>query len=415
MTRVPPHNLEAEESLLGAMLLSRDAISAALDRKVESGDFYKPAHGHIYEAIALLYQQNDPADPVTVGEFLDRAGLLARLGGSQVLLQLQANTPASANAAHYARIVKELSVCRQVIGYAEELADVGYDSDVDELAVKLAEANELSSGGVIPVEPPPRASELAEEEIEVEFVIPRLLARQEIALLVATGGVGKTTLMRQFAACGASGLHPFTRVPMPRITTLTFDFQDPPGPAISETRKMIQCAGESFGDSWFVELKRDGVDLTSPRGQAWFEAKIAAVMPDLVLAGPVYNMVRGAPHRPAESFESVLIATQFVVDLMVRYNVAMILEAHAPRDQSQGIRMRGSKLWEDWAAFAFGLDDVGEDGVRRVKLTRSRYDRATGREWPRELVEGVGRWPWDAVGIPERPPEDPWEQGEVEF
>jgi len=66
--RVPPHNLEAEESLLGAMMLSRDAITAAMEVKVQPTDCYKPAHGHIFEAITSLSAAGEPADPVEIGD-----------------------------------------------------------------------------------------------------------------------------------------------------------------------------------------------------------------------------------------------------------------------------------------------------------------------------------------------------------
>ena len=78
--RVPPHNLEAEESLLGAMLLSGDAIAAAVD-VVSRDDFYRPAHGHIFDAITSLYGAGEPVDPVTVAEELRRADLLDAIGG----------------------------------------------------------------------------------------------------------------------------------------------------------------------------------------------------------------------------------------------------------------------------------------------------------------------------------------------
>ena len=129
--RVPPHNLEAEESLIGAMLLSRDAITAAVEAHVETSDFYKPAHGHIYEAIQSLHGQGEPADPVTVAEELRRADLLDGIGGRASLLQIQANTPASANAGHYARIVNELALLRRLIGVAGDIAEMGYDTSDD--------------------------------------------------------------------------------------------------------------------------------------------------------------------------------------------------------------------------------------------------------------------------------------------
>ena len=103
--RIPPHNIEAEESLLGAMLLSRDAIVDAIEVKVEASDFYKPAYGHIYDAVVELYGQGEPVDPITLAEELRRKNLLDALGGKATLLQLQAATPSSANAGQYAAIV----------------------------------------------------------------------------------------------------------------------------------------------------------------------------------------------------------------------------------------------------------------------------------------------------------------------
>ncbi len=125
-SRVPPHNLEAEESLLGAMLLSRDAIAAAV-QSVKADDFYKPAHAHIFDAVLALYGTGEPADPVTVAEELRRNGLLEAIGGKSTLLQIQNNTPASANAAHYARIVEELSLLRRLIMVAGEISEMGYE------------------------------------------------------------------------------------------------------------------------------------------------------------------------------------------------------------------------------------------------------------------------------------------------
>src|SRR5947209_4949429 len=125
--RIPPHNLEAEESLLGAMLLSGDAIASAVNIHLGADDFYKPAHGHVYDAICSLYAQGEPADPVTVAEALRRAGLLDALGGTAALISLQAGTPATTNAARYARIVEEHALLRRLISVAGDMAEMGYE------------------------------------------------------------------------------------------------------------------------------------------------------------------------------------------------------------------------------------------------------------------------------------------------
>ncbi|MGH9066305.1 MAG: replicative DNA helicase [Acidimicrobiales bacterium] len=124
--RAIPHNLEAEESLLGAMLLSREAIAAGVEI-CSAEDFYKPAHGHVFEAIVSLYGQGEPADPVTVADELRRPGLLEAVGGPATLIALQANTPAISNAGRYARIVEEHALLRRLIGVAAEIAELGYE------------------------------------------------------------------------------------------------------------------------------------------------------------------------------------------------------------------------------------------------------------------------------------------------
>jgi replicative DNA helicase len=139
-SRVPPHNLPAEESVLGAMLLSRDAIAGALEI-CDSEHFYKPAHTHVFEAIKSLYAQGEPADPITVADELRRADLLDAIGGHTTLIDLQAATPSTANAAHYARIVEEHALLRRLIGVASEMAEIGYSVPEDvEAAIDRAES-----------------------------------------------------------------------------------------------------------------------------------------------------------------------------------------------------------------------------------------------------------------------------------
>ncbi|GAC1518055.1 MAG: replicative DNA helicase [Acidimicrobiales bacterium] len=139
--RVPPHNLGAEESLLGAMLLSRDAISAA-SMACGADDFYKPAHGHIFDAILTLHGQGEPADPITVADELNRAGLLEAIGGPSTLVSLQAGTPATSNAGSYAKIVEEHALLRRLIGVAGEIAELGYGVP-DDVAAAMDRAESL--------------------------------------------------------------------------------------------------------------------------------------------------------------------------------------------------------------------------------------------------------------------------------
>ena len=129
-SRVPPHDLTAEESLLGAMMLEPEAIAAAAG-VVRADDFYKPAHSHIFDAVHALYAGGQPVDPVTVADELRRNGLLETVGGHQVLVDVMASTPATTNAAGYARIVEEHALLRRLIGIAGEIAEIGYSMPED--------------------------------------------------------------------------------------------------------------------------------------------------------------------------------------------------------------------------------------------------------------------------------------------
>jgi replicative DNA helicase len=131
--RVPPHNLDAEQSLLGAMLLSRDAIEAAGDVGITATDFYSPAHGHIFDAVTRLHDNAQAVDTVTVAESLTRAGVIDAIGGPAALLALQRTTPATSNAGRYARIIQEHAVLRRLIGVASDIGELGYHptDDVD--------------------------------------------------------------------------------------------------------------------------------------------------------------------------------------------------------------------------------------------------------------------------------------------
>jgi replicative DNA helicase len=117
--------VSAEESLLGAMLLSGHAVNMVSDI-VTAEDFYKPAHRHVFAAIQSLAGSGQGVDPVTVAEELERAGLLEASGGKAALVSLQARTPAITNAEHYARIVEEKALLRRLVVAAGDIAEMGF-------------------------------------------------------------------------------------------------------------------------------------------------------------------------------------------------------------------------------------------------------------------------------------------------
>jgi len=137
--RVPPHNLSAEESLLGALLLSREVVGQVSELGVQVEHFYKPSHQHIYSAMRGLMTTGQPVDIVTVADELRRNGLIEEIGGSQALLELQNATPAISNAARYAKIVQDTAVLRRLISVAGEITEIAY-MEPDDVTKALDEA-----------------------------------------------------------------------------------------------------------------------------------------------------------------------------------------------------------------------------------------------------------------------------------
>ena len=123
--RQPPQDAAAEQAVLGGMLLSKDAIADVLER-LRPGDFYRPAHQNVYDAILDLYGRGEPADAVTVAAELDRRGLLRRIGGAPYLHTLISTVPTAANAGFYAGIVAEKALLRRLVEAGTRVVQYGY-------------------------------------------------------------------------------------------------------------------------------------------------------------------------------------------------------------------------------------------------------------------------------------------------
>jgi replicative DNA helicase len=127
---IPPQNLDAEESVLGAMMLSPGAIGA-VSELLDAGDFYRESHGTIYRAALGLYARGEPVDAITLTDELDRRGELEHVGGQDRVHELAALVPATSNAAHYAKIVREMATLRGLIRAGNDIARLGFDRPGD--------------------------------------------------------------------------------------------------------------------------------------------------------------------------------------------------------------------------------------------------------------------------------------------
>ncbi len=132
--RTPPQDMAAEQSVLGAMLISKDAIADVLE-EVRGLDYYRPAHESIHDAIIDLYGRGEPADMVTVAGELQRRGELQKIGGAPYLHTLAANVPIAANAGYYAEIVREKAILRRLVDAGTKIVQIGYagEGEVDHI------------------------------------------------------------------------------------------------------------------------------------------------------------------------------------------------------------------------------------------------------------------------------------------
>ncbi|MFV0253336.1 MAG: replicative DNA helicase [Beutenbergiaceae bacterium] len=196
--RTPPQDIAAEESVLGGMMLSKDAIADVVE-VIRGNDFYRPAHEAIYDAIIDLYSRGEPADAVTVSAELTKRGELARVGGAPYLHTLISSVPTAANAGFYARIVRERAVLRKLVDAGTRIAQLGYATDggdVDEL-VNTAQAEVYAV----------TERRTSEDYLVLKDVINGTMEEIEIAGQRGEGMVGVPTGFKDLDLL-TNGLHP---------------------------------------------------------------------------------------------------------------------------------------------------------------------------------------------------------------
>lgn len=392
--RVPPHNTEAEESVIGAMLLSTDAIARVVAADLQMADFYVPALGMIYTAILDLWEAGHKVDTVTVAEILKRFDALEDVGGAQRLVSIQAATPSTSSASHYAKIITELATLRRMIAMAGEIAELGYSSPAD-VADAVANVKMMAQHLEMPLGNPevsPNIEQFLDVEEVYNWLVPGLLEEQDRLILTGGEGGGKSTFFRQIAVTLACGRHPFTFRPTVPVRVLLVDIENTASQVRRKIRPLVELAGPTFDpDNLKVEVRTGGLDLLQRHDHRWLLERMAANKPQVLIIGPNYKLHDGDPNEegPAKKVISILD------DLRARYRSCILMEAHAPNERTLG-RPFGASIWRRWPEFGYGIwppPDADPDDTS-VQFRPWRGDRDS-RDWPRSLVRGgKGNWPW---------------------
>jgi replicative DNA helicase len=224
--KVPPQSIEAEQAVLGGLMLSPEAINLLGDL-LASDDFYLNSHRIIYRSIIELSEKNQPFDAITIGEWLSANNLSAKAGGTEYLIDLVSQTPSAANIRAYAEIVREKSVLRQMIEAGTEIVNKGFDpegrdirellSDAEQSVFRIAEQGARAKKSFVAVKD---AAKDAYEQIIKRFEnqgslsglpsgfseldeLTSGLQKQDLIILAARPAMGKTTLALNIAEYAA--------------------------------------------------------------------------------------------------------------------------------------------------------------------------------------------------------------------
>jgi len=411
LQRVPPQDLAAEQAVLGAMLLDRQACSDLL-REVQPGEYYRPVHETVHRAVVAVVAGGGVADPITVAGYLKATGDLTRIGGPGYLHALVEACPSPSAAGHYADLVHDAAFRRGAIVAANALAERGYSGKGDPLDIVESGIEALRAvrdrGMAASDVPPMTLTDFLELDFEEpDWVVPRVLARWDRLILTAGEGGGKSLLLRQLLVRTAAGLHPWRRARIAPQRCLLVDAENSRSQAWPWLRKMADAANEDgapagWTDNLVVEIPERPLDLATPGDRAWLLRRAEQVRPDLIAIGPLYKLTTDgkADEEAARPLMTVLEQLRAATD-----GAALLIEAHAPHEapgvKRRDLRPLGSSLWRRWPEFGFGLSPVPDSvemGATAQRLTDWVAWRGarSEREWPEQFVGG-SVWPWRAI------------------
>lgn len=422
--RVPPHSLDAEEALLGASMLSTDALEVAAT-EVESEDFYLPSHRAIHSTLRSLWESGIVRpDPVLVADELAAQGVLDAVGGPSALLAIQAMTPSTVNASRYAQIVVETATLRRLVRTAWEIGQLAYDHPgnvaeaVDQARHMIGTVELPVNGGIPSID----VATFLEVEDRYDWLVPGLLERRDRVIITGGEGNGKSTLLRQLAVMLAAGMHPFRFYHTQPVRVLIVDVENSPAQIRRALEPLIKVASrrETWNpDNLRIEVRSEGLDLTQRHDARWLMERVASNRPDVLLTGPIYKLMTGNPidEEPARK-----VARLFDM-LRAKYDVTCVLEAHAAKASNgapRNLAPYGASLWLRWPEFGYGMRpdaDAGHiDGRPAAVFWEPWRGARDQREWPARLSsDGQEFWPWrDSAHRPGAVQEPGWQPPQQE-
>lgn len=397
-----PHDLVAERSVLGSIILNKDNVYEAGGVIVET-DFYSPRNASIFRAMVKLAGEGKVVDPITIADITGNSDDVS------YLISASMDVPNSNSVVNYAEIVYKHSVARSMSKELESAVDdIRSGGDPFDRANSVEKfinsIGNINAGG-------PESMTLYELEANADaiapVVIPGMMNTDYRTIVVAEEGSGKSLLLRTIAMAASQGYHPFSHQRIEPVRALVIDLENPTQ-AITQTAvpymDMLRSRSEAFGTHDFDPerlrffRRPAGIDIRTLAARSEIQREIAFHRPQLVCIGPIYKMYRRGAN---ESYEDSADEAMAVLDeLRTKYGFALIMEHHAAKGKAgerRELSPMGSQRWMAWPEVGISLYKDGRDPTT-MHVRRYRGDRLQGVSWPDRimrdktwLVEGV----WD--------------------
>lgn len=391
MTKAPG-NLDVEQALLGALMVTPTYVATAVEF-LTGADFAADTNGALFETIVGLWRSGGATDPVSVSAVVGQKDHLLRLHASSGVIA----SPASVE--HYCRLIVDAAAAKRLAEIGQELtAEACITSDPYTLAEQVAASlrgidvpSAKTPADLLPVD----AMMAEAERTPAEWVLPGLMRYGWRALIVAFEGRGKSYLLTQLATGLAHGIDTLTQKSCTALPALIVDLENPREEIARRLRAVTNgCRNERVAPL-HIWSRPAGLNVRARRDRHELDAVLRETRPALVCLGPLYKAYRV---EGRERDEEAAVSTQAVLDdLRDRYGFALLMEHHAPHAEGGSKRQArpiGSSAWLRWPELGYGLVDAQKvsGALERVNF---RGDRVKAN-WPKRLDRGQ-RFPW--VGV----------------
>lgn len=394
-----PHDEAAERAVLGACMESGATYRTARTI-VAREDFFSDQHRLVWDVIGWYVDMGATPDVTLIFDRVRELGKISFVDGV-MLHSMMAAAPMSLEVAHHARIVADVATRRRVVRAGQlmvQRAESGA-GDITDLVEQSLDDLRSARNAQVGVEVLTSSVDefMHSTPDQPDWVVPGLLARGDRLVLTGSGGLGKSTLLRQIAVCAAAGIDPLdwsAGEAYDPVRVMVFDCENADHQLKTRLWSMLKEARESgrpVEDRLTIGGHGNPLNLLDASSALSLLRTVEHDKPDLVYIGPVYKLHNDDPDK-----ETVVKKITHVLDQIRQTGAALMTEAHHTKAAKQGgsLEPSGSNLWTWWPEHGMGLrlTPDSDASMRLCTLERWRISRVES-SWP-ELVCAGGSWPW---------------------